>query len=546
MELAEFFATIRKWLWLPILLGVTAGASAAAITLRLTPIYEAKTTVLVRPAQTTQQAPYFLTLDQSAKTNAQLMTKRPLLQQVINDLDLPYATDQLEHAVSVTPERDTQLLDVKTQDPNPRRAADIANTLVKDFIAQNQKEAQQQISASLKNLETRIKDLEQQITTSGRAIAVLEANRKPTPDQQAELSALRQKEAADSATYASLVKSYEEARSSQLARYDTLTVVESAAQPQRPIGPKKTLNTLMAAALGVMLAVGLAFLLEYLDNTFKSEEDVRRFLNVPVLGNLVFARSGRQPESELTTLRHPRAPASEAFRELRTNLLFSGVDRSLQTVVVTSAAPREGKSRTAANLAITLAQAGKKCILIDADLRRPDIHRLFRRVDQRGLSNMILDDRVHPEFIHQTELPTLQLICSGNLPPNPSELLGSQRMLRLIHELSTEADVLVFDTPPLNAVTDAALLAARLDATVLIVEAGRTPRPVVQRAKETIEKVGGSLVGVVLNKVKYGKELYYYDYSAPEEPKGKRTGSVAAEGAPAGGAAKAKEAVGQR
>ncbi len=510
MGLADALAILRRWLWLPVLFALIAGGTAAAVSYRLTPIYRASTAVLVRPAQTATQSAYYLTLDQVAKTYAQLMTKRPLLNQVISKLNLPYRAEQLQAGISISPERDTEVLDVKVQDADPARAAEIANTLVADFIAQLQQQEQQQISASLDSLKTRINDLQRQITSDGTTIAALQATAKLTPDQQAQLVSVQQRQTADSATYASLIRNYEDLRSSQLARYENLSVVDPATPPERPIRPNKLLNTLLAAALGAMLALGLVFLLEYLDNTLKTEEDVRRYVKVPVLGNLVYRISGE--EGELITLTEPQLPASEAFRTLRTNLLFSRIDRGLRTVIVASAVPGEGKTRTAANLAVTLAQAGQRCILVDADLRRPSLHRIFRQTDQRGLCDMILGDTVDGEFVRETELPTLKVIFSGTPPPNPSELLGSQRMLRIVHELSLKADVIVFDTPPLNAVTDAVLLAARLDATILVVEAGHTPRVAILRAKEAIEKVGASVAGVVLNKTRWRGERYYYGY----------------------------------
>jgi non-specific protein-tyrosine kinase len=475
----------------------------------MTPIYQSTATVLVRPAQASSQTG-LQPVDQVAKTYAQLMTKRPLVQQVIDELNLPYSTEELQANISVTPEKDTELLDVKVQDPDPKLAALIANTLVQDFIAQNEAREQQQIKASLASLQRRIDELELQITANGREIALLQAKPRPTPDDLAQLTNLQERKAADSTTYATLFKNYQDLRSSQLARYETLAVVDPAVPGKRPIKPNKLLNTLLAGAMGAMLAIGLILLIEYLDDSLKSEEDVRRYLNLPVLGNLIFRRSGR--EGQLITLTESSLPASEAFRTLRTNLLFSRVDSGLRTIVVASAVPGEGKTRTAANLAITLAQTGQRCILVDADFRRPSLHRIFGLSQQRGLSDMILDNVIDPADILDTQLPTLKVILSGTQPPNPSELLGSQRMLRIVHELCAKADVVVFDTPPLNAVTDAALLAARLDATILVIEAGRTHRSAVLLAKEAIEKVGGSLAGVVLNKTRWLAQRNYYGY----------------------------------
>jgi capsular exopolysaccharide synthesis family protein len=505
---------VRKWFWLPLLLALVAGGAAAALSFRQTPIYQASAAVRVRPPQSGSPSGYYTTLTQTAKTYSQLMTKRALLQQVIDDLALPISVEALMASITVVPEPDTELLNVRVQGANARRIADTANALVKDFIAQVEAQEQQQIDSSLRSVQTRIGDLEARIASDAREIAALRSRPGLNAEQQAELNRIQQRQAADAAIYAILIRNYEDLRSNQLARYETLSLVDPAAVPGHPIRPNKLLNTLLAAALAALLGVGLAFLVEHLDSTFKSEEDVRSALNVPVLGTLAFRRTGKAPDADLITLAAPRAPDSEAYRRLRTNLLFSTVERSLKAVVVTSAVPREGKTRTAANLAITLAESGLRVILVDADFRRPAVHHLFRRIDERGLSNMILDDRVYPEFVHQTALPNLKVICGGTPPPNPSELLGSKRLLRIVHDLATEADILVFDTPPINAVTDAALLAARFDATILVIEAGRTSRAAVQRAKDTIQAVGGSLAGAVLNKVKLPQETYYYDYES--------------------------------
>lgn len=512
---------------MPLVFATVAGMVAAAVSFKLTPIYQATTALLVQPGQAANQSAYLLTLDQIAQTYAQLMTKRPLLEQVIREQSLPYSVEELQKHITVVPERNTELLDVKVDDKSPSRAAAIANQLVKDFITQTQAQEQQQISASLQSLQTQASDLEKQITEDARAIAVLQAKSRLTPDEQAQLSNLQQRRSADSATYATVVKNLEDVRGSQLARYESLAVVDSAVVPNKPIRPNKLLNTVLAAVLGLLLAIGLIFLLEYLDNSFKTEEDVGRYLGLPVLARIAFRKNGKAGPNELITLRQPRAAASEAFRELRTNLMFSGVDRALKTIVVTSAVPGEGKTRTASNLAVTLAQAGHQCILVDADFRRPSVHRLFRRVDLRGLSNMILAGEIQPDLIRTTELSGLRFVCSGTPPPNPSELLGSDRMVRITEDLVRSCDIVVFDTPPLNAVTDAAPLASRADATILVIEAGRTTRQTAAKAKDALDRVGAKIAGVVLNKVKSEGETYYYGYHAADQqeaPRGENPG----------------------
>jgi capsular exopolysaccharide synthesis family protein len=204
----------------------------------------------------------------------------------------------------------------------------------------------------------------------------------------------------------------------------------------------------------------------------------------------------------LITLTDPRSPAAEAYRTLRTNLVFSSLDRPLHTVVVTSPAPQEGKSVTLANLAVTLAQSGRRTALVDCDLRRPGQHLLWGVSSDRGLTTMVIEETAMnaPPLI-ETPVEGLSLLPSGPLPPNPADLLGSRRMDEVINALKAQAEIVLFDAPPVLAVTDAVLLGAKVDGVLLVVRAGRTRRDNAARAKEALERVGVRLVGAVLNNV---------------------------------------------
>jgi non-specific protein-tyrosine kinase len=199
----------------------------------------------------------------------------------------------------------------------------------------------------------------------------------------------------------------------------------------------------------------------------------------------------------LVTLTDPRSPVAEAYRTLRTNLMFSSLDVPLTTLLVTSAAPEEGKSLTLANLAVTMAQGGRSTILVDCDLRRPRQHEIFGLPLEPGLSNAILD-KVEAPALSPTAVEGLSLLPAGTLPPSPADLLGSRRMEALIANLKSRADFVLFDAPPVIAVTDAALLASKLDAALLVVSAGRTQREHAQRAKDLLEKIHVRIVGTVL------------------------------------------------
>lgn len=225
----------------------------------------------------------------------------------------------------------------------------------------------------------------------------------------------------------------------------------------------------------------------------------------------------------MVTLADPRSPAAEAYKDLRTNIQFSGLDRQLRALLITSARPDEGKSETLANLAVSFAQAGNKVLMIDCDLRRPSLHILFGLEQEPGLSNVILEAGGFASSskngsgigsikfpILETGVPNLRLLPAGLQAPNPAEILGSNLMREIIEQLRGEADYLFFDSPPLLAVTDAAVLSTRLDGVLLTLKANKTKRDDAKEAKEQLEKVRANIVGVVLNEVKSGANRYSY------------------------------------
>jgi non-specific protein-tyrosine kinase len=213
----------------------------------------------------------------------------------------------------------------------------------------------------------------------------------------------------------------------------------------------------------------------------------------------------------LITVADPRSPVSEAYRTLRTNLDFSSLDKPIKTMLVTSAGPEEGKSTVLANLAVTTAQTGWKVILVDCDLRRPSLHDIFGLKNDRGLTTMVVNDAaMESPPLQDTDVQGLQLVSSGPLPPNPSELLGSRRMEEIIAALLERADVVLFDAPPVVAVTDAAVLSTKVDGVLLVINAGGTKRDYARAAKARLEKVNANLLGAVLNNVKFDVSLHRY------------------------------------
>jgi len=211
----------------------------------------------------------------------------------------------------------------------------------------------------------------------------------------------------------------------------------------------------------------------------------------------------------LVTATHPRSPVSEAFRTLRTNIQFSSLERPIRTLLVTSTSAEEGKSTTLANLAVTFAEGGTRVIVVDADLRRPALHTLFGVPNNAGLTSLFIQEN-QPIPLVDTAIPNLRLLPSGALPPNPSELLGSPKMDAIVEELKAQAEYVLFDCPPIVAVTDAAVLARKVDGVLLVVSAGRTKRDHAANAKSLLEKVNANILGVVLTNVKVEASLYRY------------------------------------
>lgn len=215
---------------------------------------------------------------------------------------------------------------------------------------------------------------------------------------------------------------------------------------------------------------------------------------------------------------NPKSPISEAYRTLRTNIQFSAIDEELRVIMLTSAGPGEGKTTTAINLAVAYAQADKRVIIVDADLRKPTLHHTFHISNRQGLTNVLTGQTILPSVVVNSEMETLDLLPSGPIPPNPSEILASKRMTALLEQLASEYDVVIIDTPPALAVTDAQIISTRCDGVILVIDQGRVKREVAMKAKANLEHVKARILGVVLNNVSRdsGEAYYYYYYGTSD------------------------------
>jgi non-specific protein-tyrosine kinase len=310
-------------------------------------------------------------------------------------------------------------------------------------------------------------------------------------------------------TYASTLQSYEQIRLSEAESISNVFIAEQADPPFNPIRPRILTNTALASVLGAMIAVAGILLIDALDDTIRDTDEVDRYLKLPVLGVI---RKIDETNRPITAIK-PRAPVSEDFRSLRTNIQFASVDYPLGTILVTSPAPADGKTTISVNLSIILTQGGRKVSLVDADLRRPAIHEQLGLNNRWGLTSLFMEESVRlNSLLRKNKSSGLSVMTSGKLPPNPAELLGSDKMMQIITKINQQSDVIIFDSPPLTVVTDAVVLSKRVDAVILVINSGKTKVAAAQRAVEQLRRVGANLIGVVLNNVGAKNTRYYATY----------------------------------
>jgi non-specific protein-tyrosine kinase len=512
MDLRQYGQLARKWLWLVLVCTVAAAAAAYVVSKNTTPVYQASTKLLVNQSSTSNQVNLayqdILMSQQLARTYANLLSDRPVVEETARRLNLP--TDQktvarLQSGISVTPIRDTQLMEVRVEGENPELITLIANTLPEVFIERNQQLQLGRVMGLKTSVENEIANVQEDIARTQNSLA------DATDDVQ------RQRYEASLAQYrstlSSLVNNYQQIRLAEAQATNNLIVVKPAVAPQTPIRPRTTTNVLRAAVVGAMIAIGAAFLIEYLDDTVKSPDDVTRVSGLSTLGAIARLKDAGS-QRQLIAWSHTKAPESEAYRTLRTNIQFSSVDKPIRTLIVTSSGPSEGKSTTSANLAIVMAQTGQKVVLVDTDLRRPVLHKTFGVPNNVGITTALLagDDVDLQAYLQPTEVDNLAIITSGPIPPNPSELLGSQRMKHIVQRLSEVADMVIFDTPPVLVVTDAAVLGRQADGVLLVADAGGTREQALAQAVAELRKTGGNVIGVAMNRLDSRSRGYYYYY----------------------------------
>ena len=398
-------------------------------------------------------------------------------------------------------------------------------------------EYRQENIANLLSLESEIFGLELRKEETVKLQDIYIEKLKDLPDKQLEFSRLKRNEVVLNQNYTMVRQKLEEAKIQLASRGGKVQVLDEARRPKKPISPNHQQDIILGIILSFIAGMVIIVLIEFFDFSIRSADDIGKF-GLTILGiipsigesmnqggkNAFLNKYGKTSKTNsknmkrrLITREDPRSPVSEAYRSLRTSLLYASADKKTKSILVSSAGPGEGKTTTVANMAITYANLGKKTLLIDTDLRRPVVHKVLDLKKDPGITNYLAgatDD--FDGLVQQTDIDNLSVVTSGLIPPNPSELLGSNKMSSLVKKLEETWDIILFDSPPLVAVTDATMISKEIDKIVIVVKVGQTDKKAFEHTINSLTNVNAPLGGVVLNAVthknSYGSYYYYYQY----------------------------------
>lgn len=502
MEFSRVVNAVRRWWWLialSTLLGIAAGYAAQQ---RLPPVYIASSTVMVgRAIENPNPTNTEISLGQQlALTYGEIARRRPVqdaTKAVLGMAALPtYSVFQVPN---------TQLLEIRVSDVDPGRAQAVANELARQLIALSPSaegnlsaDRRQFLETQVAELEVNIDDTKARIEELNQALAGMYSAREISATDE-QIAALERKLRDYQSTYASLLGSLN-------GGVNSLEVVEWAEMPRRPVGGGMAQSILVVGAIGFLLSLGTALLLETMDDTLKTPDDTSRALHKPVLGGIMRIDRAALASRPLSSQKL-QPVENEAYRLLLARIEHEG---NPQTLMVTSASPAEGKSTTVAHLGTVIAQEGKRVVLVDADLRHPALHKLFGLDQSEGLSNALASDgREGASYLRPTAEPNLRVLTAGNAPGNPAVLLKSERLPALLAELCRQADVVVLDSAPVLAVTDALAVAGKVQGVLLVVDAGSTQRKLAVEAMHMLESVDGQVLGVALNRISPQISMYH-------------------------------------
>jgi capsular exopolysaccharide synthesis family protein len=549
-SLQDYVAVLRRR-WRVVALAIVAAIAVAAIASVLaTPTYRARSELLLQ-----RTANEDLVIDELGQAGSAANAERELNNEIrliesdtvrdaVDDAyDGPLDVGTVTATAAASDAND--LIGIEQVSGNAAASAELVNLYTDIYIDVRRQQRIDDLLAASEEIQTRLDDLRTQITEVSQPLDEINAQIAATPagsDQRTELEDERQTLYGQVLPQLAPLLSRESSLRGQLAQLELsqdlaqqggVMVLESAEEPTTPVSPNLMANLVVGGLIGLIGGIVLAFVVDRLDSSVRSKEMVERITGLPTLGVIPKVSDGRTA-IDLVGVESPTSPAAEAYRSLRTSVRFLGLDTPVRSVLVTSAEASEGKTVTAANLAIALAQGGENVLLVGADLRRPRVHELFGAPQTPGLTSVLLGETMAESTIYDVqEAPGLHLMLPGPTPPNPAELLDSAHARELFASLATRYARVVIDSPPVLPVTDAQVLARLADAVLLVVAHGETSRRGLGRAIELLEQVEAPLVGTVLNLVPasegYGGQTYRYDtYKSRSEKRRQREAATRA------------------
>ena len=540
MELRDYLNVLRFRKWVIVASVVIVTLVAMTVSVFQPATYEGEARILISERDAgaallgTLVSEFSSQPERGLQTQVQLMQVRPLLENTIRRLDLGVTPGELAGRITVTSVGQTNIVRIKVTDADPQVAADIANTLADEFVGWSRTYKRESIQAAADEVELRLNEAKAQVLE----LAARAKEQGNTEELKAELAIV-------TTTYATLAEKLETLKINEQLETGSARVVSPAVLPANPVAPDPVRNGVLGLAVGLVLGIGMAFLYEYLDNTIKSASEAEEIYGVPVLGSVPAEKVDSRTVRQLAIIQNPGSAVAEAYRVLRNGLDFINFEREIKTLLVTSAAPAEGKSTVSANLAVALAQAGKKVVLVNCDFRRPTTDQFFAVNNMIGLSDVLSGANSLKSALQQPHAElNLMVLTPGKMPPNPSELLGSRKMKELLDTLEEWSDWVIIDSAPLLAVADAAAVARWADGVLVVSKGGESVREAAAKSREMLEQVGARIVGVAIWGLEEGAASargyreysghYYADYYNQGVPSDRRSKHVPEKGAARG------------
>ncbi len=534
LHIKEYIDVIKRRRDIAVIFFTTVVLVVAIGSFLMPPVYRATVTLLIDPespnvlttSSMVMQSQDYLSYKEYFQSQVEIATSYSLAKKVFDDLEMgksrKYARAKepiklFLKTIKVEPVRDTRLLKFSAENRDPELAAKIANHMSELYVMRNLYYISK--SEILNLLKNEYLKLDSRATEQAKVYKDGHPEMIKVKNEMSDILDRIEREKKSVYDYNDIEQYLKRGSQHELSGFkaNNISIQDPAQKPVTPIKPKKRLNILLSIIMGLFGGLGLAFLLEYLDDSAKTVEDVETVMKWPFLISVPDIGCGEEAndtEKDLLVHSKPKDPIAEVYRCLRTRIFFSSTEeRPLHSVMITSPGPQEGKTITLCNLGIAISQNGKKVLLVDADMRKPRLNNVFAKDNKTGLSNFLSNQCSFSEIVQKTSIDRLSMVSGGLPPPNPSELLSSHKMKEFIEKAKESFDVVLFDTPPIGLVTDAAIISRVMDGSIMVVQSGKTSKRILSHVYKLLIDAKANVIGILLNRVSMtGKDYQYYAY----------------------------------